>query len=121
MNYIWNKAVLTFYRQKIPHESEPFAVVKSKKLTIQKSSEKKIVGEIENFFPLMGNLANLTSMDGIAEKYVICWFDDSIEDITLSFRRIAGVSFIAPLSFVIDKNGKKSFSVKFEAISGKLE
>ena len=121
MNYIWKKAVLTFYREKYPRENEPFAVVKSAKLTIQQSSKNKLVGTIEDFFPLMGNLDCLSSKDGIAEKYVLCWFDDSIENIKLSFRRITGVTFIAPLSFILDKKGKKSFSAKFKAISGKFE
>lgn len=121
MNYIWKKAVLTLYREKFPRENEPFAVVKSAKLSIHTSSENKLVGKIKDFFPLMGSLDYLTSMDGIAKKYVLCWFDDSIEDMNLSFRRLTGVAFIDPLSYVLDGQGKKSFSAKFVAISGKLE
>lgn len=121
MNYIWKKAVLTFYREKIPRENEPFAVVKSAKLTIQKSSENKLVGKIKDFFPLMGSVDYLNSIEGITKKYVLCWFDDSLEDMKLSFRRITGVTFITPLSCVLDGKGKKTFSAKFEAIKGRLE
>ena len=119
MNYIWKKAVLTFYREKIPRENEPFAVVKSAKLTIQKSSENKLVGKIKDFF--VHGYPGTSIVEGITKKYVLCWFDDSLEDMKLSFRRITGVTFITPLSCVLDGKGKKTFSAKFEAIKGKLE
>lgn len=121
MNYLWKKAVLTFYRDTYPRESEPFAVVKTTKLKISRTIENKLTGEIEDFFPLMGNLDCISSIEGFAEKYVLCWFDDSVEDFKLAFRRIRGVSFIDPVSYVVDENGKKTYSAKFNGTSGKLE
>jgi hypothetical protein len=121
MNYVWKKAVITFYREKYPRESEPFAVIKSAKLIISKTNKNKLIGEIKDFFPLMGNLDCISSIEGITEKYVLCWFDDSIDDFKFSFRRISGVSFTDPVSYVLDENGKKTYSANFVGTTGKLE
>jgi hypothetical protein len=72
MVYIWNKPVLTFYRERIPREKEPFAVIKALKLTISKSEKEGYWGTIKSFFPLMGNLDCLSSVEGEKDYYVIC-------------------------------------------------
>ena len=53
MDFIWNKPVLTFYRERVTREKEPFAVVKSLKLEVTKSEREGYLGEINAFFPLM--------------------------------------------------------------------
>jgi hypothetical protein len=121
MNYDWNKPVLTFYREKFPPEREPFAVVKTTKLEISRTKENLLTGEIMGFFPLMGNLDCISTVEGLAEKYVICWFDDTVEDINLAFRRLIGVSFNSGFSFGLDKKGKRTYSAQFKARDGKLK
>ena len=56
MDFVWNKPVLTFYRERIPPEKEPFAVVKAVKLGVTKSEKGGYWGTLHAFFPLMGNL-----------------------------------------------------------------
>ena len=56
MNFVWYKPVLSFYRERIPREKEPFAVAKALKLEVTKSEKEGIYGRIHSFFPLMGNL-----------------------------------------------------------------
>lgn len=121
MNYAWNKAVLTFYREKYPPKREPFAVVKTEKLEISRSHDNLLTGEITGFFPLMGNLDCISSVEGLADKYVICWFDDTVEDMNLAFRRLTGVSFSSDFSFVLDEKGKRTYNAQFKALAGKLE
>jgi hypothetical protein len=121
MNFVWNKPVLTFYRERIPREKEPFSVVKALKLEVSKSEKEGYLGKINSFFPLMGNLDCLSSVEGKQDHYVICWFDDKVEDIDASFRRLAGVTFSSQVPYVVDERGKRTYSVSFKATHGKLE
>ena len=121
MDFVWNKPVLTFYRERIPRENEPFAVVKALKLTVLKSEKAGYWGTINSFFPLMGNLDCLSSVEGKQDHYVICWFDDKVEDIDASFRRLAGVTFSSQVPYVVDERGKRTYSASFKATHGKLE
>ncbi|MCW3997212.1 MAG: hypothetical protein NWF10_01410 [Candidatus Bathyarchaeota archaeon] len=121
MNYTWNKAVLTFYREKHPPKREPFAVVKTEKLEISRSHDNLLTGEITGFFPLMGNLDSISSVEGLAEKYVICWFDDTVDDMNIASRRLTGVSFSSNFTYVADKKGKRTYKTHFTALAGKLK
>jgi hypothetical protein len=121
MNFVWNKPVLTFYRERIPIEKEPFAVVKALKLEVNKSEKEGYKGTINSFFPLMGNLDCLSSVEGKQDHYVICWFDDKVEDLNESFRRLAGVKFPLNVPYVVDERGKRTYQAKFRAMHGKLE
>jgi len=121
MNLIWNKPVLTFYRERIPMEKEPFAVVKTLKLEVTKSEKEGYIGKISSFFPLMGNLDCLSSLEGKQDHYVICWFDDKVEDINESFRRLAGVTFSSDMPYVVDARGKRTYNGQFKAKHAKLK
>lgn len=120
MTYIWNKPVLTFYRDKNPPEKEPFVVVKTTKLEVTKSNDNLLTGEITDFFPLMGTLDSLSTIEGIANKYIICWFDDTVDDLSLAFRRLVGVTFSSKISFIVDARGKRTYNAKFKAKNGKI-
>jgi hypothetical protein len=120
MDFVWFKPVLTFYRERIPREKEPFVVVKALKIEVSKSEE-GYLGKINSFFPLMGNLDCLSSVEGKQDRYVICWFDDKVEDIDESFRRLAGVTFSSDVPYVIDARGKRTYEAKFKASHGRLE
>jgi hypothetical protein len=121
MDFVWNKPVLTFYRERFPRENEPFAVVKASKLEVTKSEKEDYLGKINSFFPLMGNLDCLSSVESKQDHYVICWFDDKIEDIDESVRRLSGVTFSTDVPYVVDERGKRTYNAMFRAKIGKLE
>jgi hypothetical protein len=121
MDFFWNKPVLSFYRERTPREKEPFAVVKALKMEVTKSEKEGYQGTINSFFPLMGNLDCLSSVEGKQDQYVICWFDDKVEELNESFRRLAGVTFSSDVPYVVDERGKRTYSSKFKAKYGKLE
>lgn len=121
MDFVWKKPVLTFYRERIPHEKEPFAVAKALKLAVLKSEKGDYLGIINSFFPLMGNLDCLSPVEGKQDHYVICWFDDKVEDLNESFRRLAGVTFPSEVPYVVDERGKITYNARFIAKIGKLE
>jgi hypothetical protein len=119
---IWNKPVLTFYREKYKqHKREPFAVVKAKKLSVSKPEEGRFCGSIQDFFPLMGNLDCISTVEGMDDKYVVCWFDDNEDDLNKAFRRLTGVAFPSGAPYVINEKGKRTYNTTFEAEHGKLE
>ena len=121
MDFVWNKPVLTFYRERIPRENEPFAVIKALKLIVSKSNKGGYWGTINSFFPLMGNLDWLSSVEGKKDYYVICWFDDKVESLNESYRRLAGVTFPDDVAYRIDEKGKRTYNARFTAKIGKLE
>ena len=116
--FIWNKPVLSLYREnnELP-EREAFAVIKVKKLAVSKSENDAFKGNITDFFCLMGDLDPVNS----AGKYVVCWFDDSIEDFHAGFRRLSGVTFPTGVSFTVDKRDKRTYNSVFEAKHAKLK
>ena len=121
MDYVWNKPVLTFYRERIPRENEPFAVVKALKLIVTKSEKAGYWGTINSFFPLMGNLDCISSVEGKNDHYIMCWFDDKVESLNESYRRLAGVTFLSEVNYVVDEMGKRTYNARFKAKTGKLE
>jgi hypothetical protein len=121
MDFVWKKPVLTFYRERIPREKEPFAVAKALKLIVSRSKKGGYWGTINSFFPLMGNLDCLSSVEGKNDHYVICWFDDNVESLNESFRRLDGVTFPSEVAYVVDERGKRTYNARFKARLGKLE
>ena len=88
--FVWNKPVLSFYRENNEQpETEAFAVIKTKKLTVSASEKDDFNCKIQDFFCLMGDVDQVQS----SRKYVICWFDDAVEDFYAGFRRLSGVTF----------------------------
>ena len=120
MDFVRNKPVLTLYRERIPREKEPFAVVKALKLEITKSQKEGYQGKINSFFPLMGNLDCLSSVEGKQDQYVICWFDDEVKDLDESFRRLGGVTFTSDVPYVVNEKGKRTYNAQFKAKYGKV-
>jgi hypothetical protein len=120
---VWEKPVITFYLERFGKpEREAFLVVKSRRLTISKNEgNKKLRCTLEGFFPLMGDIAYISSEEGKADSYVLCWFDDRYDDFGKAFRRLTGVAFPAGIKCVTDEKGKISCNADFEAKHGKLE
>ena len=59
--FTWNKPVLCIFRERsVNPEADPFVVIKTKKLTINKLSDKEFNGVITDFFTLMGDADYLT-------------------------------------------------------------
>lgn len=120
--FIWNKPVLCIFKERDTNpEVDPFVVVKAKKLTINKSSEAKYSGSILDFFTLMGDADYLTTKEGLADRYVICWFDDTEPDMTKDLRRMRGVSFKAKATCAINDNDKRTYNANFNAVHAKLK
>jgi hypothetical protein len=115
--FIWNKPVLSIYRENNEQpETEPFAVIKAKKLVVSESENQEFNGKLEGFFCLMGNVHAIQS----ANSYVLCWFDDSIEDFTDAFRRLSGVTFPRGVSYTMDKRNKRTYNTFCHALHAKL-
>jgi hypothetical protein len=120
VEFVWKKPVLTFYRDKSPPEREAFASVKAKKLVVSKSEDGILRGNIEDFFPLVGNIDCISSKEKSGDRYIICWFDDSEEDLDKAGRRLIGVSFPLEVTCDADEKGKKTYNANFNAEYGKL-
>jgi hypothetical protein len=69
----------------------------------------------------MGELDYVSSKEGKADRYVLCWFDDTVDDFGKAFRRLIGVIFPQGIKCVANENGKISCNADFEAKHGKLE
>jgi len=115
--------VLTFYKEKIDKpEREAFLVVKARKLAISRVDENDmLLGNIKDFFPLMGDIDCVISEKGMSDRYVLCWFDDKEDDFSKAWRRLTGVRFPSGGTFVTDKDKKRTYNASFEAEKGKLK
>jgi len=123
LQFVWAKPVITFYRERFGKpEREAFVAVKARKLVVSRKEEgAKFDCVLEDFFPLMGDVDCISTEEGKADRYVLCWFDDRDDDFSKAFRRLTGVTFPEGAKFVTDEKGKRSYSAKFEAKHGKLE
>ena len=123
MESVWEKPVITLYRERFGKpEREAFAVVKARRLVIsRKERSAKFSCIIEDFFPLMGEIDYISTKEGKADRYVLCWFDDSEDDFSRAFRRLTGATFPEAIRFVTDEKGKRTYNASFEAEHGKLE
>ncbi len=116
--FLWNKPVLSLYHENNEQpEREAFAVIKAKKLTVSKLENGEFKGNVTDFFCLMGDVDQVNS----ASKYVICWFDDSIEDFYSGFRRLSNVTFPNVVNFTVDKRDKRTYNSVFQAKHAKLK
>ena len=62
-------------------------------------------------------LDHISSEEGMNNQYVLCWFDDSIDDFSESFRKLTGVTFLSAPSYTESK-GKKFYRLSFKAKYG---
>jgi len=119
---IWKKAVVTLYRERYPKiETEPFAVIKTKAVTINIEEKEHVSGHLEDFFALMGDVDYISSPQGSTDKYVLCWFDNSEEDTTKDLRRLTGVTFPKKVSYTLTESGKRTYNADFKATHAKLK
>jgi len=123
LQFVWEKPVLTFYRERFGKpEREAFVAVKARKLVVSGTEEDtKFKCALQDFFPIMGELDYVSSKEGKADRYVLCWFDDTVDDFGKAFRRLTGVTFPQGIKCVTNEKGKISCNADFEAKHGKLE
>ncbi len=119
---VWRKPVLTIYRERYPKtETEPFAVLKAKQMTLNQTDEGELLGNIKDFFALMGDIDYVSTQEGSIDKYILCWFDDTEEDTAKDLRRLSGVTFPQKVSYTLNEAGKRTYNATFKAKHGKLK
>jgi hypothetical protein len=119
--FVWNKPVISIFKERnVNPEVEPFVVVKARKLVVNQT-ENSLSGSILDFFRLMGNVDYLTSAEGVTDHYVLCWFDDTIPEMTGDFRKLAGVRFDGNVKLEVGQNGKRTYNATFTAKAAKLK
>ena len=123
LQFVWERPVITFYRERFGKpEREAFVAVKARKLVVLGTEEdSKFKCALHDFFPLMGELDYVSSQEGNADRYVLCWFDDTVDDFGKAFRRLTGVTFPQGIKCVTNEKGKISCNADFEAKHGKLQ
>jgi hypothetical protein len=107
-----------FKERAVNPDVEPFAVVKARKIAV-KSENGSLTGQIKDFFSLMGDVDYVSTADGMADHYVLCWFDDNEPDQTKDLRRLQGVTFSKAI-YTLTESGKRTYNVAFKAEHGKL-
>ena len=119
---VWNKPVISIFRERQKQESEPFAVIRARKMVVNQVGDKDYTGQIADFYSLMGDVDYLTSDEGKSDRYVLCWFDDTEPDMTKDFRKLRGVMFGGAVECSIsEQNHKLTYNAKFSAVQGKLK
>ena len=118
---VWKKPVLCIFKEREPFEIDPFVVVKAKKMSLTKTKDSKYEGKVEDFFTLMGDADYLSTAEGMADHYVMCWFDDTESDMTKDLRRLNGVRFNAQVTYVLNEGGKRTYNAAFMADHAKLK
>ena len=115
--------MLTFYRERFGKpEKEAFTVVQAQQLEVsEQEDDHKFLCNLKDFFPLMGDADCLSTPEGKADKYVVCWFDTKVDDFKEAFRRLTGVSFSEGANCVLDEKGKRTYNADFVAKHAKLE
>jgi hypothetical protein len=121
---IWKKPVICIFKERPVGnwQSDPFVVIRAKQVTVTQGENPKFSGKIENFFTLMGDVDYLSSPEGLADNYVLCWFDDDEPDMTKDLRRLRSVHFNGEVTHDEDqKTHKRTYNAKFTAEQGKLK
>jgi hypothetical protein len=118
---VWKKPVICIFKQRDENpEIDPFVVVKAKDISISKAKDGTLSGSIGDFFTLMGDADYLSTKEGVADHYIMCWFDDTEPDQTKDLRRLRGVNFSAKVTYIVNEGGKRTYKAAFKAEHGKL-
>ncbi len=116
----WKKPTITFYHERLDKpETDAFAVVKAKSIAIETAQDGGFKGEIDDFFVLMGDLDQVSTARGKQDRYVLCWFDDAVEDFRKGSRRLNNVTFPSGLTEMAIE-GKRTYKTSFHAQLGKI-
>jgi hypothetical protein len=119
---VWKKVAICIFKERSEKpEVDPFVVVRAKEISVSKSEEGKLTGKIPDFFTLMGDADYLSSEQGLADHYVMCWFDNAEPDMSKDLRRLRGVTFSPKVTYTLGENGKRTYHAAFKAEHGKLK
>ena len=114
--------MITGYRERFgKQEKEAFVAVKARRLVVSKKDGAGFKCVLEDFFPIIGDIDCVSTKEGRADSYVLCWFDDREDDFAKAFRRLTGVNFNEGMKCVTNEKGKMTCNASFEAKHGKLE
>ena len=118
---VWKKPVICIFKERNPFEIDPFVVVKARTISISKPNSGELTGSIQDFFTLMGDADYLSTKEGVKDRYVMCWFDDTDPYMTKDLRRLKGVTFAPKVTYVVGEAGKRTYNAKFKAEHAKLK
>ena len=119
---VWNKPVVCIFKERnVNPETDPFVVVKAKKITLSRLDKGEVIGKLQDFFTLMGDSDYLLSSEGAVDHYVVCWFDDTEPDMTRDLRRLRGVTFQGKVTCDVNERGKRTYNAAFRAEHAKLK
>jgi hypothetical protein len=119
---VWKKPVICIFKERdVNPEMDPFVVVKAAKLTLTKQKDASYMGEMKDFFTLMGDADYLMSADGKKDHYVMCWFDDTEPDMTKDLRRLRGVTLKGEVTCVKNPAGKRTYNTSIAAKQAKIK
>ena len=122
--YTFFRPVVQIFLERIDDpQKEPLTVIKCMSDMIIREEENRshlFGGEIQSFFPLMGQLNFLKKQSGLSDRYVLCWFDDREEDFNLSWKRLNGVRFSEQPVLISGQKRKPAYNVSFTATAGHL-
>jgi hypothetical protein len=123
MSSSWKKPVICIFRERnINPETDPFVVIRAKQVTVQEDSEANYRGTISDFFTLMGDADYLSTPEGKADHFVLCWFDDREEDMTKDLRRLRGVHIEGEVACSEnEKTHKRTYNASFTASQAKIK
>ena len=118
----WKKPVVCIFKERDDNpEIDPFVVVKARKIAVSRMDSGEVEGNLQDFFTLMGDADYLSTAEGAADHYVMCWFDDTEPDMNRDLRRLRGVSFKGKVTFVLNEGGKRTYNAAFKAEHAKLK
>ncbi len=121
---VWKKPVICIFKERSADDwqSDPFVVVKAKQVSVTAADNSKFSGVIEDCFTLMGDMDYISSPEGKADHYVMCWFDDTEPDMTKDLRRLRGVRFNGQIKqSESNKTHKRTYNATFSAEQAKLK
>jgi hypothetical protein len=119
---VWKKPVVCIFKERdVDPEVDPFVVVKARKITVSRVDNGEVEGTLVDFFTLMGDADYLSSEEGAADHYVMCWFDDSEADTTRDLRRLRGVALKGKVTCALNESGKRTYNAAFKAEHAKLK
>ena len=113
---VWKKPVVCIFKERdVDPEIDPFVVVKAKKIVLSRQGAEGVTGRLQDFFTLMGDADYLSSAEGAADHYVMCWFDDAESDMTRDLRRLRGVALQGKVTFVSQRRRQKNIQRCFQS------
>ncbi len=120
----WKKPVICIFRERTStdRESEPFVVIRASAVNLTEGEDCKFSGTIDDFFTLMGDTDYISSPEGKADHFVLCWFDDAEPDMTKDLRRLRGVRFTGEVACTeAEKTHKRTYNAAFTATQAKTQ